>query len=102
MNCQSLEHLYSSKTDDELLALSAEEASLREDAKQILGRELRRRGLDAANTVRDGRINSSISPRVPRFLQSHRVGGILIFNVCVAILGTRALEAEIGSAIHPR
>jgi hypothetical protein len=83
-----LEQLYSSKTDDELLALSADEASLREDAKQILVRELRRRGLDAANIVNDGTGNSSISPRAPRFLQSLRFGGILIFNVCVAVLGT--------------
>ena len=53
MNCQSLEQLYSSKTDDELLALSADEASLREEAKQTLIRELQRRGLDAGSVAND-------------------------------------------------
>jgi uncharacterized protein YajQ (UPF0234 family) len=60
VNCQSLEQLYSSKTDDELLALSADEGSLREEAKQILIRELQRRGLDAGRVeVKDTRISGT-------------------------------------------
>jgi hypothetical protein len=97
-----LEQFYSAKTDDELLALSADEASLREDAKQLLAHEVRRRGLDAANIDNDETGKKSIPPSAPRFLKSLRFGGILIFNVCVAVLGTAALEAEIGSAIRPR
>jgi hypothetical protein len=41
-----LEQLYSSKTDEELLAMSADYASLLEEAKPILARELGRRNLD--------------------------------------------------------
>lgn len=61
MNCQPLEQLYSSKTDDELLALSADEGSLREDAKQTLIRELQRRGLDAGSVANDEVKDSRIS-----------------------------------------
>jgi hypothetical protein len=53
VNFQTLKQLYSSKTDDELLALSADEESLREEAKQISIRELRRRGLHAGSLAND-------------------------------------------------
>jgi hypothetical protein len=103
VNYQSLEQIYSSKSDDELLALSADNASLREDAKEILVHELRRRGLDGASTAYDGTENSNVFPQAPsRLLRSLKFGAILILNVCVAVLGTAALEAEIGGAIHPR
>jgi len=38
----SLEEVYSSKSDDELLALAEEQASLREEAKQVKVRSCRR------------------------------------------------------------
>jgi hypothetical protein len=41
----SFQELYSAKTDDELLALAADSASLREDAKAVLAQELERRNL---------------------------------------------------------
>lgn len=103
MNYQSLEQIYSSKSNDELLALSADNASLRDDAKEILIGELRRRGLDGVTTAYDGTGNRGFSPQAPsRLLRSLKFGAILILNVCVAVLGTAALEAEIGGAIHPR
>ena len=45
MNDEAMVQLYSSKTDDELLVLSAEIASLRDEAKSVLADELRRRNL---------------------------------------------------------
>lgn len=101
MNCQSWEQFYSSKTDDELLALSADEESLREEAKQTLIRELQRRGLDAASVSTGEVKNGNISPTRRPFPRSLRFSGILILNVFVAVLGTAALEREIGSVIHP-
>lgn len=102
MNCQSLEQLYSSKTDDELLALSADETFLREEAKQILIRELLRRGLDVASVANDEVRLGTISERRRPFRRSIKFGGLLILNAFVAVLGTASLEAEIGSVIHPR
>jgi hypothetical protein len=97
-----LEQLYSSKTDDELLALSVDQPSLREEAKQVLIRELQRRGLDSASVADDDVRNSSTSGIGRLFPRSVKFICILILNVFIAILGTAALEAEIGSAIHPR
>jgi hypothetical protein len=102
VNWQSLERLYSSKTDDELLTLSADESSLRDEAKQILIRELRRRGLDPPIIAHDEAARSSLSATQRNFLQLLKFSGVLIFNVFVAVLGTAALEAEIGSVVHPR
>ena len=103
MNSPSLPQVYSSKSDDELLALCADSASLREDAKEILIRELRRRGLDESTTAYDGTGNSDVAPQAPsRLLRSLKFAAILFLNVCVAVLGTAALEGEIGGAIHPR
>ena len=106
MNYQSLEQLYSSKTDDELLALSEDETSLREEAKQILIRELLRRGFDVAsvtNSVTNDEVRlGTISERRRSFPRSVKFGGLLILNALVAVLGTASLEAEIGSVIHPR
>jgi hypothetical protein len=44
----SLQDLYSVKSDDELLNLAADEVSLREEAKPLLAAELRRRNLDVS------------------------------------------------------
>src|SRR5271169_6233004 len=100
MNHESLEEIYSSKTDDELLAISADDGSLREEAKSILADELRRRNLTAVPTD-NGRIpNLGITPP-PRFTRVLRFGGVLLLNTCVAVVGTSALAAEIGRAFHP-
>jgi hypothetical protein len=45
VDASSLEHVYSSKTDDELLALAVERTSLEPEARSILWAELRRRKL---------------------------------------------------------
>jgi hypothetical protein len=102
VNSESLEQVYSSKTDDELLALSADAPSLRDEAKQALIRELQRRGLDAASIANCDAGQSSVAGMGRRFPRSLKFGGILILNTFVAVLGTAALEGEIGSAIHPR
>jgi hypothetical protein len=102
VNSQSLEQAYSSKTDDELLALLADKTSLREEAQQILFRELQRRGLDRATVADDGIKNSRTLETAPGFSRSVKFVCILIFNIFIAVLGTAALEAEIGSVVHPR
>jgi hypothetical protein len=38
----------------------------------------------------------------PSFSRSVKFVCILIFNIFIAVLGTAALEAEIGSVVHPR
>jgi hypothetical protein len=45
MESESFKQLYSTKTDDELLALGAEQGSLTPEARSILTNELERRGL---------------------------------------------------------
>lgn len=45
MDASGLEHVYSSKTDDELLALAVERNSLEPQARSVLWAELRRRKL---------------------------------------------------------
>jgi hypothetical protein len=102
VNSQSLEQHYASKTNDELLALSIDDESLRQDAKLILIQELRRRGLDPALKIDDLAETSSISPKRHSSLRSLRSPAIFVLNVVVAVLGTKVLEAEIGGAILPR
>jgi hypothetical protein len=95
---ESLPQLYSSKTVDDLLVLAIDEQSLLEEARQVLLLELQRRGIDAAtiaNAVKDRRISPSRGP----FSRSLKFSCVLILNVFVAVLGTAALEEEIGSVI---
>ena len=87
MNCQSLEQLYSSKTDDELLALSADEGSLREEAKQILIRELQRRGLDAGRVANDEVKDTRISGTRRTNL---KIAAVISFIVAI-VLGIAAV-----------
>jgi hypothetical protein len=93
VNDEALEQLYSSK---------AEIASLRDEAKSVLADELRRRNLDAVpvdHERKPDRDGTSLSKS--RFIRVIRFGGILILNICVALLATAALETEIGGIFHP-
>jgi hypothetical protein len=100
---ESLEQLYSSKTDDELLVLSADIASLRDEAKSVLADELRRRNLDAVPVDRERKLDRrGTALSNSRFIRAIRFGGILILNICVATFATAALETEIGGIFHPR
>lgn len=101
MKRHSIEEVYSAKTDDELLALSADEATLHEEAQQVLARELRRRSLDGGPVVNTEQRGPRLPLRNLRFLRSLRFGAILALNVCVAVVATAAFEAEIGNVIHP-
>jgi hypothetical protein len=88
-----LEDLYSSKTDDELLALAADDTSLREDAKPLLAHELQRRNLQPP--ISKG--NSSSTHSTTRALV---FGVALIINSCIAFLCTPLLERGIGMMFH--
>ncbi len=102
MNKQSLEQLYSSKTDDELLTLAEDCPSLREDAKSLLADELRRRRLDAVpvDSERGPKREGTLCHKSP-LVRVISFGGILILNTCVALFGTAVLETEIGGMFHP-
>jgi hypothetical protein len=94
---QSLAQLYSSKTDDELLALAADKNSLFEDARPILASEIRRRNLlDIPPT--------DVKPPAPRLRDStvgkfFRSVGEFLLNYVVAVIGTTMMESSIWSRI---
>lgn len=97
MEPQSLAQLYSSKTDDELLALAADGDSLSEDARPILESEIRRRNLlvvpQADAKPPDPRLRDTA---VGKFFRS--VGEFLL-NYVVAVIGTAMIESSIWSQI---
>jgi hypothetical protein len=84
----SFEQVYSTKTDDELLALAADEASLRDDAKPILVHELRRRKLAEASRANTSEIQSApTSHKVSRALSWAKWLGLWLLNTFTATLG---------------
>ena len=79
--------------DEELLALAADSASLREDAKAILVQELERRNLQQpSHHTWPAELTP---PRVLIFV------GALLLNTCIALLCTPLLKAGIGNTFHP-
>jgi hypothetical protein len=94
----SFVQLYSSKTDDELLALASSPDSLVDEARPILADELRRRDL----VVKPG------TPEVEHQtsdLQNIAIGklfrsvGAFLLNLAFAVLGTATIESSIWSLI---
>ena len=100
---ESLDQLYSAKTDDELLVLLADNASLREEAKSVLADELRRRNLLAV-PARSERRSSCAGTLASKslFVRMNIFCGILILNIFVELLGTELLVTEIGAMFHPQ
>jgi len=87
VHSNSLLQHYSSKTDDELLVLAAEQAGLTEDAKSALADELRRRDLDEnAPAIRDVPAIATSGP-VERALVSVKWLGLWLLNTLVATFG---------------
>ena len=98
----SLVQHYSSKTDDELLALAANPDSLVEEARPLLADELRRRNLDVQPipTSFDSQKTRNLGSTVAKF--SRTVGEFLL-NLCIALFGTAMIESSIWSQIgHAR
>jgi len=93
--------VYSSKTDDELLALAAGRDSLLEEARPILEDELRRRSLvgQPIPTETEHHNPSLRDTAVGKFL---RTVGVFLLNFLVAVFGTAMIESSIWSQIgHP-
>ncbi len=92
---QSFQELYSAKTDEELLALAADSASLREDAKSVLAQELQRRNLQQppSHQVEPRPITRGGEFRVLKF------GAFLAMNVIIAVIGTATLDVSVRNAI---
>lgn len=94
MQSAALVEHYSSKTDDELLALAANPSSLVEEAQLVLATELRRRNLAVL-------IPTSITSQSPHrnrpVANFSRTVGSLLLNLAIAVFGTAIIESSIWS-----
>ena len=97
MQTKPLAEIYSSKTDDELIALAADADALLDEARPVLAEELRRRNITGTETTsveqkpddRKGPTHSSLL----------RAAGNFLLNLTIAILGTTAVESAIWSIV---
>ncbi len=87
MKPDSLEEVYSSKSDDELLALAEEQASLREEAKQVLADELQRRNLNGYAPI-PSVTESAESTTFKKVLPRAKWVGLWLVTTLIATLGT--------------
>jgi hypothetical protein len=91
----SLERLYRTKTDDELLALDANRDSLVSEARALVAQELAHRGLAVRRPPTHVESDTMLH-RSAAMLRALKFGGLLLINVVVAIIGTAILETSIG------
>jgi hypothetical protein len=96
-----LEELYASKCDDELLILAAEEASLREEAKQILADELRRRNLDGQSASTINLAATLPSHLVNKALSRAKWLGLWLLTTFIATFGTAINIGIISYSLQP-
>ena len=94
MDAPSLEHVYSSKTDDELLALAVERTSLEPEAQSVLSAELRRRKLTDPRFLHH-RATDEVAPlaKNPAFNFPAKAAAGLIFLACAGFLLTLIIAA---------
>jgi len=94
MDAHSLEHVYSSKTDDELLALAVERTSLEREAQSVLAGELRRRKLTDPRFPHH-RATDGVVPLAqnPAFNFPARAAAGLMFLGCAGVLLTLIIAA---------
>ena len=87
MDASSLEHVYSSKTDDELLALAVERTSLEPEAQSILWAELRRRKLTDPRFLHR-RASDEVPPSAqnPAFNFPAKTAAVVMFLWCAGFL----------------
>lgn len=98
MRLDSLEKLYSFKTDDELLALAVNPESLVDEARCVLSEELRRRNLDV-QAVPSGIEGQTANFRNSSLVRCLRTVGTYGLNVAAAIFGTAMIEHSVWSQI---
>jgi hypothetical protein len=87
---------YSSKTDDELIALAADPDALLEEARPILAEELRRRNITVTETTS---LEQKPDDRGRTEHNLLRVAGRFLLNLTIAILGTTAVESALWSIV---
>ena len=92
---KSLAEIYSSKTDDELIALAADAAALVDEARPILADELLRRNI----TVKLSAAVQSSPQKDSRAVKLLRFVGSLLINLTVAVIGTAILDTEVRRVI---
>ena len=101
MKPDSLEEVYSSKSDDELLALAGQEASLREEAKTILADELRRRNLNGHSITTIGAGEPTTSTTLKRALSQAKWLGLWLVTTLIATFGTLINVGIITYSLQP-
>lgn len=92
---KSLTETYSSKTDDELIAVAADADTLVDGARPVLADELRRRNISVAKPSTTERSTSQRDSPVVKLL---RYVGIFVLNLAIATFGTSVVESPIWSA----
>jgi hypothetical protein len=91
---KSLAEVYSSKSDDELIALAGDADALVDEARPVLADELRRRNI----TVKLSATERSTPRNNSRVLKFLRLVGTFVLNLVIAIFGTAIVESSIWSA----
>lgn len=87
MQLDSIKQAYSSKTDDELLALAAEQDSLTEEARLAFAHELQRRGLNPEQLMVDDTDGKSTTVQPSSLSTRARWIGAWLLSTLVATIG---------------
>ena len=89
-----LAEIYSSKSDDELIALAGDADALVDEARPVLADELLRRNI----TVKPSGTERSTPRNNSRVLKLLRLVGTFVLNLVIATFGTSIVESSIWSA----
>ena len=91
---EPLAEIYSSKSDDELIALAADADALVDEARPVLVDELLRRNI----TVKPPATERGTPQNNSRVVTLLRLVGAYVLNLVIAIFGTAIVESSIWSA----
>lgn len=101
MKQDSLAQVYSSKSNDELLALAADEGSLREEAIPILADELQRRNLNGHSAATTRFPEASALTTFNRALSRAKWLGLWLVTTLIATFGTAINIGIITTSLRP-
>jgi hypothetical protein len=90
-----LVEMYSSKTDDELIALASDPDALVDEARPVLADELLRRNITVAKPSATERSTPQKDSQVINLL---RYVGAFVLNLAIATIGTSVVESPVWSA----
>jgi hypothetical protein len=99
----SFSRLYSSKTDEELLALAADQDALTEDARSALAEELERRNLAIESSVSTDNETAAVAPSDSPsiFVLRAKWVGLWLLNTLIATIGVGFTEGLVTESIRP-